>query len=71
MPQAFAHVHLPAERYQNSGTAPTHSCHIHGCNWEGLTEPQQVLFGRSSGQGVVVQQRPGAVDPSSELPQPQ
>ena len=48
MPQAFAHVHLPAGRYRNSGTAPTHSCHIHGCNWESLTEPQQVLFGRSS-----------------------
>ena len=41
--------------YRNSGTAPTHSCHIHGCNREGLTEPQQVLYGRSPGQGMVIQ----------------
>ena len=70
-PQAFAHVHLPAGQYRNSGTAPTHSRHIHGCNRESLTEPQQVLFGRSSGQGVAVQRRPCALDPSCELPQPQ
>ena len=44
MPQALPDVHLPARRYRNSGTAPTHSCHIHGCNREGLTEPQQVLY---------------------------
>ena len=48
MPQALAHVHLPAGWYRNSGTAPTHSCHIHGCNREGLTEPQQVLYGRQA-----------------------
>ena len=41
--------------YRNSGTAPTHLHHIHGCNRESLTKPQQVLFGRSSGQGVAVQ----------------
>ena len=37
------------------GTAPTDSCHIHGSNREGLTEPQQILYGRGSGPGVVVQ----------------
>ena len=44
MPQALPNVHVPARRYRNSGTAPTHSYHIHGCNREGLTEPQQVLY---------------------------
>ena len=58
MPQALAHIHLPAGQHRNSGTAPTHSCHIHGCNRQGLTEPQQVLYGRSPGQGVVVQRCP-------------
>ena len=32
--------------YRNSGTAPTHSCHIHGCNREVLTKSQQVLYCR-------------------------
>ena len=54
MPQALPYVHLPAGRYQNSGTAPTHSCHIHGCNREVLTESQQVLYCRSPSQGVVI-----------------
>ena len=54
MTQALSYVHLPAGRYRNSWTAPTHSRHIHGCNREGLTEPQQVLYCRSPGQGVVI-----------------
>ena len=41
MPQALSYVHLLAGRYRSSGTAPTHSCHIHGHNREGLIEPQQ------------------------------
>ena len=63
--------HLPAGRYRNSGMAPTHSCHIHGCRREVLTESQQFLSCVSPGQGVVIQQCPGALDPSSRLPQPQ
>ena len=54
IPQALSYVHLMARQYRNSGTAPTHSCHIHGCNREVLTEPQQVLYCRSPSQGVVV-----------------
>ena len=54
-PQALAHIHVPAGQYRNSGTTPTHSCYIHGCNREVPTEPQQVLYSRSSGQGVVIQ----------------
>ena len=43
-PQALSYVHLLAGQYRNSGTAPTHSCHIHGCHREVLTESQQVLY---------------------------
>ena len=32
MPQALPYIHQPAGRYRKSGTAPTHSCQIHGCN---------------------------------------
>ena len=70
MPQPLSHIHLPAGQYRNSGTAPTHSCHLHGCNREGLTKPQQVLYGGSPGQGVVVQRCPGALDPSGSYRNP-
>ena len=31
----------PTYTYRNSGTAPTHSCYIHGCNREVPTEPNR------------------------------
>ena len=50
MPQALSYVHH--RPYQNSGTVPTHSCHIWP-QWGGK-------YCRSPGQGVI-QRCPGAV----------
>ena len=68
LPPSYVQGAKCPRQYRNSGTAPTHSCHIHGCNREGLTKPQQVLYCRSPGQGVVIKRCPGALDPSGGLP---
>ena len=34
-----SYIHLPAGRYRDSWTAPTHTHRIHGCNREGPTKP--------------------------------